>query len=247
MREFKLAQAQTDEHVASKKASSSPAFDADALFREHKNSAVNIFTIASVGGGNVIAGGNFFPQTLGSGFVIDANKKENFCRVATDNHTAKDGNPLKVRMSDDREYDATIEFSDPANDLAILKVSGVKNMESVCKPVPIVADQKPVAHGDKVVKISMREGSPTSAVGTVDTYFVRNQAPALRPWQGENTDRTMLFANGPADTGDSGAMVLTKRGVIGIQDANTPDSKGMGITPSSYLKDDLDRVKKQDK
>jgi S1-C subfamily serine protease len=213
------------------------AFDADALFRQYQASSVNVFK-------KVAIGPNVIPQTVGSGFIIDVNVKKDFCRIGTDNHVGQDGNPIMVRLSDNKEYPAIVEKADAANDLAILRVSGVAKIASVCKPIPLVDGTLPAAVGDKVLKLTSRNGSPEYSVGTVGDYFIRSQAPQLTPWPGEDVSRRMIFVKGKAETGDSGGAILTRLGAIGVQDANGPG--GMGVTPANYLKRDLEELKKYD-
>jgi S1-C subfamily serine protease len=220
-----------------KTGASAPAFDAQALFEQYRDSAVNVFD-------NVAFGALAIPQTLGSGFAIDVNAQKGFCRTATDNHVVKDAASLMVRMSDGNEYPAILEHSDPANDLAILRIDGIANLEKVCKPIQLVDGTDAVTMDESVIKLTARMQTPDYAVATVEEYFKRSLARGLPLLPGENSERIMLSAAGPSDTGDSGGAIVTAKGAVGVQDANGPGQ--MGITPAMYLKRDLEDVKKND-
>ena len=64
----------------------------------------------------------FKGHSLGSGVIIDTN--EGF--IITNNHVIEDADAIKVVMFDKREVEATIVATDPASDLAVLKVNPEK-------------------------------------------------------------------------------------------------------------------------
>ena len=63
----------------------------------------------------------FETQSLGSGFIIDADGY-----VVTNNHVVKDAEEIIVRLSDRRELPAKVIGTDPRSDVALLKVEADK-------------------------------------------------------------------------------------------------------------------------
>ena len=68
-------------------------------------------------------GREFKQRSLGSGFVID---KEGF--IVTNNHVVENADQIKVRLTDDREFDAKIIGRDPKTDLALIKIDDGKDL-----------------------------------------------------------------------------------------------------------------------
>ena len=59
---------------------------------------------------------DFRQRSLGTGFIID---KEG--HILTNNHVVEGTDEIKVRLSDEKEYDAKIIGRDPKTDLALIK------------------------------------------------------------------------------------------------------------------------------
>ena len=55
----------------------------------------------------------------GSGFIFDASG-----RILTNNHVVKDADNIKVTLNDGREFKATVVGTDPATDVAVIKIEG---------------------------------------------------------------------------------------------------------------------------
>ncbi|MCA9712330.1 MAG: trypsin-like peptidase domain-containing protein, partial [Myxococcales bacterium] len=81
------------------------------------------------------------PRGLGSGFVIDADGL-----VVTNHHVIDGATSLEVRLSDGRRFEATVVGSDPATDLALLRLPGAEDL-----PVVTLGDSKTLEVGDWVV------------------------------------------------------------------------------------------------
>lgn len=63
-------------------------------------------------------GGQSVPaQGMGSGFIIDASGY-----IVTNHHVIEGAEQIRVRLSDRREFAATVVGSDPQSDIALLKI-----------------------------------------------------------------------------------------------------------------------------
>ena len=60
---------------------------------------------------------HFNSRSLGSGFIVSADGY-----VVTNHHVVKDADEIIVKLSDRREYEATLVGSDPRSDIALLKI-----------------------------------------------------------------------------------------------------------------------------
>lgn len=222
--------------------SAAQPFDAQALFNQYKDSVVRIKNTASLGP-------NLMDNTLGTGFVIDREDTASgtICRVATDNHViAGKPEPLKIETSPGNEYPFQIELVDEANDLVVLRVDSLADPASECKPIPLDSEKQPAKVDDQILKISRRNGDAHSVTNVVDSYFVRKQATGLRLLPGEDSERAMLFLQGPGQTGDSGGPGLSRIGkVVGIISAEGPGVSS--LTPSHYLVEDLRKARQKGK
>ena len=226
-----------------------PVFDAAALFSQHQKSVVRVSD-------KVDFGGNILDNTVGSGFAIDylpkskkaeGNEDAAACRFATDNHvTARLSKDASLELGNGNKYSFTVELRDQANDLAILRVENVKKED--CHPLEITDQETPLKKNDPVLKMGARNGSPAFTEGTVETYFIREEARGLPLLPGEDKSRPMLsvltksnFGQG----GDSGGPMLDASGkTIGVMDAEGPSV--MAGTPAHFLYKDLQKLKASD-
>ncbi len=97
-------------------------------------------------------------QSVGSGVIVDAGKGY----VITNNHVVKDAKEIKVRLSDDREFDAKLIGRDEGTDVAVLQIKADK-----LTALPL-GDSDKLQVGDFVVAI----GSPYNLRQTVTSGIV---------------------------------------------------------------------------
>lgn len=83
------------------------------------------------------------PRTTGSGVVIDAERGH----VVTNHHVVEGADEITVRLKDDREFKAELVGSDPATDIALLRIDA-ENLTAL----PL-GDSDKLAVGDFVVAI----------------------------------------------------------------------------------------------
>ena len=107
----------------------------------------------------------FKQPSLGSGFIID---ESGF--VVTNNHVIEDADQIKIKLKDEREFDANIVGRDPNTDLALLKIASGQNL-----PTITMGDSDALKVGEWVVAI----GSPFGLEHTVTAGIVSAKGRSL--------------------------------------------------------------------
>ena len=166
-------------------------------------------------------------QSEGTGWVYDSEG-----HIVTNNHVIDGASSVKVTFSDGSSYKATVTGTDPATDVAVLKVNAPSS-----KLTPLtLADSSKVAVGDGVVAI----GDPFGLTGTVTTGIVSAvnreiQSPDGSPVEGAiQTDASI-------NHGNSGGPLFDLQGeVIGVTsqiESDSGGSDGVGFAiPSNTVK-----------
>ena len=169
-------------------------------------------------------------SALGTGFVID---KAGL--ILTNNHVVEQTEELKVRLSDDKEYQAEIVGRDPKTDLALIKIKSDQPL------VPLVlGDSDRLKVGDWVVAI----GNPFGLGNTVTAGIISAKYRQIGGGPYDNFIQTDASIN----PGNSGGPLLNMDGkVIGINSAIFSQSGGnIGIgfaIPSNMAKQLLPQLK----
>ncbi len=87
----------------------------------------------------------FKQPSLGSGFIID---KDGY--VVTNNHVIEDADQIKVKLDDEKEFEAEVVGRDPSTDLALLKIKAANHDFPPVKLGDSSADEgRPVGGGDR--------------------------------------------------------------------------------------------------
>ncbi len=136
---------------------------------------------------------------MGSGFIID---RAGY--IVTNNHVIDHSKKITVKLSDGREFDAKLIGTDPATDIALLKVKSDK-------PLPTVefADDRQVRVGDWVIAV----GNPFGLSNTVTAGIVSSLGRDIG--NGPYTDFIQIDA--PINRGNSGGPTFDIQGkVIGM-------------------------------
>ena len=140
-------------------------------------------------------------QAIGSGVIIDAEKGY----ILTNNHVVEKADKVKVRLSDDREFDAKVVGSDPETDVAVLKVKPDKLTAMK------VGDSDALQVGDFVLAI----GSPFNLRSTVTSGIVSQLGRSNTGEGGGIQDFIQTDASiNPGNSG--GALVNLKGELVGI-------------------------------
>jgi len=156
--------------------------------------------------------------------------------IVTNNHVVKDTRDIKVTLSDKREFPCKIVGSDPATDIAVIKI------DSVPKDLPIlkIGDSDKMRVGELVIAIGNPFGfSHTVTMGIISATGRQNVGLA----DYENYIQTDAAIN-PGNSG--GALVNIKGELIGINTAifsRSGGSLGIGFAiPSAMVKQVVDEL-----
>ena len=171
----------------------------------------------------------FKQPSLGSGFIID---KEGF--VVTNNHVIEDADQIKVKLKDQREFDAKIVGRDPNTDLALLKIESGENL-----PAVKLGDSDALEVGQWVLAI----GSPFGLEHTVTAGIVSAKGRVI----GSGPYDDFIQTDASINPGNSGGPLLNLKGeVIGINTAIIASGHGIGFAiPMNLAKDVIVALKNE--
>ena len=152
-------------------------------------------------------------MAVGSGFIIDADGY-----VVTNNHVIDGAHEIKVTLTEDESYSATVVGRDKKTDLALLKVEADE-------PLPHVAwgDSDKVRTGDWIMAV----GNPFGLGGSVTAGIVSAQGRDLAG----SSLVDFLQIDAPINSGNSGGPSFDADGnVIGVNTAIfSPNGGNVGI------------------
>lgn len=158
---------------------------------------------------------NQFGEGEGSGVIITP---DGF--ILTNNHVVEDADLLEVHLTDGSHYPARIVGTDPATDLAVVRVSADSQL-----PTAILGNSDKLRVGQLAIAI----GNPLGFQSTVSTGVISALGRSLRGQQGrliENVIQTDVSLN----PGNSGGPLVDSRGrVIGINSAMIYRAQGISF------------------
>ena len=170
---------------------------------------------------------DFKQRSLGSGFIID---REGY--IVTNNHVIEGADEIKVRLANDKEFDAKIIGRDPNTDLALIKIKGASDLA----PLKLGdSDNLPV--GSWVVAI----GSPFGLEQTVTAGIVSAKGRVI----GNGPYDDFIQTDASINPGNSGGPLLNMKGeVVGINTAIVARGQGIGFAiPVSMAQGIIDQLK----
>ena len=148
----------------------------------------------------------------GSGFLIS-----NDGYVITNHHVTGDGGQYSARTADGDRIDAQLIGSDPANDIALLKLHAGE------LPFAEMGDSGSLLVGQLVVAI----GSPLGLQSTVSAGVVSALGRSMRSEDGRLIDHIVQHS-APINPGNSGGPLVDSRGrVVGINTAIIAMAQGL--------------------
>jgi len=157
-------------------------------------------------------GREFKQRSLGSGFIID---REGF--IVTNHHVVENADQIKVRLADEREYDAKVIGRDPKTDLALIQIEGAKDIYPLK-----MGDSSKLEVGSWVLAV----GSPFGLEQTVTAGIVSAKGRFI----GAGPYDDFIQTDASINPGNSGGPLLNMNGeVVGINTAIIAQGQGIGF------------------
>lgn len=171
---------------------------------------------------------SYVQQGFGSGFVIS---EDGF--ILTNNHVVKDADEVTVILSDEREFRAEVIGTDPATDVAVIRID-------TNELVPVaIGDSDGVRVGEQVLAI----GSPLGLEQTVTAGIISAKGRAN---VGIADYEDFIQTDAAINPGNSGGPLVNLKGeVIGINTAiasRTGGSMGIGFAIPSNMARVIERA-----
>ncbi len=161
-------------------------------------------------------------EGVGSGVIVDPSGI-----ILTNNHVVDGADEVLIELADGREFKADEVKTDPASDLAVLRIKGAGSL-----PTATLGDSDQMQIGDWVLAI----GNPFGLEQTVSAGIISGKGREL-----ETTRARMLQTDAAINPGNSGGPLVNLEGeVIGINTAiatNNGAFQGVGfVIPSNLAK-----------
>jgi serine protease Do len=165
-------------------------------------------------------------KALGTGVIVDPAG-----RIITNAYVVEGATAVKVRLSDDRELDATVKGRDTALDIALLEVQGGRDL-----PYASLGSSEKLRVGEYVVAI----GNPFGLGHTVTMGIVSAKGREL----GAGAYDDFIQTDASINPGNSGGPLFDLHGqVIGINTAINAAAQGIGFAiPVDAVKDVLPQL-----
>ncbi len=143
------------------------------------------------------------PQGTGSGFIWDERG-----HVVTNFHVVAGASEARVRLSDGREFPATLVGASPAHDLAVVRIDGPN------RPAPVqIGTSGDLKVGQKVFAI----GNPFGLDWTLTTGIVSALDRSLPAADGRSLIEHLIQTDAAINPGNSGGPLLDSAGrLIGV-------------------------------
>jgi len=155
---------------------------------------------------------DFKQRSLGSGFIID---REGY--IVTNNHVVEGADEIKVRLANEKEFDAKIVGRDPNTDLALIQIKGASNLT----PLQL-GDSDKLTVGSWVIAV----GSPFGLEQTVTAGIVSAKGRVI----GSGPYDDFIQTDASINPGNSGGPLLNMNGeVVGINTAIVAQGQGIGF------------------
>jgi S1-C subfamily serine protease len=152
----------------------------------------------------------------GSGFIIDSNGI-----LLTNAHVVNEADRVTVTLKDGRTFDGKVQGVDPVTDLAVVKISGAKDL-----PVATLGNSNDVQVGDWAIAV----GNPLGLDNTVTLGIVSTLKRSSATIGMGDKRLEFIQTDAAINPGNSGGPLLNGQGeVIGINTAIRADATGIGF------------------
>lgn len=158
-------------------------------------------------------GGTYTSQAAGSGVIIS---KDGY--IITNNHVVEDANSITVTTYDNKQYNATLVGTDPASDIAVIKIDADEELSAAT-----VGDSSKLQAGDTAVVI----GNPLGTLGgTVTDGIISSPS---REMVINNQSMELIQTNAEINSGNSGGGLFDGNGnLVGIVNAKDSGTTSSG-------------------
>ena len=176
--------------------------------------AVVTVSVRKLSGGGLF-GGTGYAEGVGTGFFIDANGI-----IATNNHVVEGARNVTIILHDGNQVPGEVIWTDPANDLAIVKVTNIR-----VPGVVTIGNSDDIRVGEGIIAI----GNPMSAefAGTVTHGIISAKNRLVQVGSGAFE---YIQIDAAINGGNSGGPLFNMKGeVIGINSAKIAQSGIEGI------------------
>ena len=165
-------------------------------------------------------------KALGSGFLFDDKG-----HVLTNAHVVEGAEKVRVKLSDEREYDAKVKGRDERLDVAVLELVGAKDL-----PYATLGSSSAIQVGEPLVAI----GNPFGLGNTVTSGILSAKGRAI----GAGPYDDFLQTDASINPGNSGGPLFDARGqVVGMNTAINPNGHGIGFAiPSDEIREVLPQL-----
>lgn len=209
--------------------------DVAGLVERLKPTVVNI-TTSQVTRMNPHEGMPFFPpfhgqerrsKSLGTGFIVDPSGM-----IVTNAHVVQGADDIRVRLADDREFDAKVIGKDSKLDLALLKLENASGLAAA-----VMGDSDGLRVGDWVIAI----GNPFGLGHTVTLGITSAKGRSI----GAGPYDDFIQTDASINPGNSGGPLFNLKGeVVGIPTAIRQNAQGIGFAvPVNALKEVLPQLR----
>jgi S1-C subfamily serine protease len=217
-------------HPAPVNASMAALQDSDAVIRVYESVSPAVVNISASARGFDESGRAFRQEGSGSGFIVDRQG-----HVITNNHVVTGASRVDVTLADESVWVGEVVASDPANDLALLRLQAPAEKLAQLTVAPL-GDSSALRIGQTVVAI----GNPFG-LGRSATLGIVSSLGRARPGESSRLITNMVQTDAAINPGNSGGPLLNLRGeVIGINEQIEAPSRGnVGVgfaTPANTLK-----------
>ncbi|MFJ6105555.1 S1C family serine protease [Streptomyces sp. NPDC092359] len=170
-------------------------------------------------------------QSTGSGVIITSDGE-----IVTNNHVISGASQITVRLSDGKTYRASVVGTDPAKDLALIKLQGASGLKAAT-----LGDSDGLRVGDQVVAI----GSPEGLTGTVtsgivsaldrDVTVAKDDGGQQRQQQSDPRQGWPFEFGGQQFNGDTGSSKTTYKAIQTDASLNPGNSGGALINMKGQI------------
>lgn len=190
--------------------------ESDATVHVYERVSPAVVNITFQARGRDVFGRPLREDGTGSGFIIDSNG-----HVVTNRHVVANARRLDITLADSNSYVGEVVATDPANDLAVVRIQAPEQVLRGLATVPL-GDSEQLKVGQTVIAIGNPFGLERSA-----SLGIVSSLGRTRPGEAQRLITDMIQTDAAINPGNSGGPLLNLRGeVVGINEQIEAPSRG---------------------